>query len=150
VGDAASQEAPPLMPPIIVDTGVLYAIADRDDAWHKAVRAYVERNGDPLLVPITVLPEACYLLNTHLGDEAERALVLSLVHGEMRLEPLVPDDLRRASALLERYRDANIGLVDATVIAIAERLKLRRILTTDRRHFSMIRPRHCSAFELLP
>jgi predicted nucleic acid-binding protein len=52
--------------------------------------------------------------------------------------------------LLRRYEDAEIGFVDATVVAIAERLKIRRILTTDRRDFSLIQPRHCKQFELLP
>jgi predicted nucleic acid-binding protein len=51
---------------------------------------------------------------------------------------------------MRRYEDAQIGFVDATVVAIAERLKLKRILTTDRRDFSLMRPRHCKEFELLP
>jgi predicted nucleic acid-binding protein len=68
----------------------------------------------------------------------------------MLVESLTNDDLRRTSNLLQQYADANIGFVDATVVASAERLQTRRILTTDRRHFSMIRPRHASFFELLP
>ena len=67
----------------------------------------------------------------------------------MKVENLTTDDLRRTSNLLEQNSGANIGLVDATVVAVAERLKIRRILTTDRRHFSLIHPRHCSHFELL-
>jgi predicted nucleic acid-binding protein len=45
---------------------------------------------------------------------------------------------------------AEIGFVDATLVAIAERLKLTTIATTDRRHFSRIQPAHVRAFTLLP
>jgi predicted nucleic acid-binding protein len=60
------------------------------------------------------------------------------------------EDFRRVWQLLDTYANINIGFVDASLIAIAERLKINRILTTDRKHFSIIRPRHCSAFDLLP
>jgi predicted nucleic acid-binding protein len=68
----------------------------------------------------------------------------------MAVEELTIQDLRRTLELLRRYEDARIGFVDATVVAIAERPKIHLILTTDRRAFSLIRPRHCKEFELLP
>ena len=138
------------MPPILVDTGPLYAMADRDDDWDLPVVRFLERSRDELVVPVTVLPEAAYLLAAHLGAEAERKLIQSIVSGEMVVEELTLHDLRRTLELLRRYEDARIGFVDATVVAIAERLKIPRILTTDRRDFSLVRPRHCKEFELLP
>jgi predicted nucleic acid-binding protein len=138
------------MPPILVDTGPLYAMADRDDDWHLRIVRFLERSRDELVIPVTVLPEAAYLLAAHLGPEAERKLVQSVVSGEMAVEELTLQDLGRALELLRRYEDARIGFVDATVVAIAERLKIPRILTTDRRDFSLVRPRHCKEFELLP
>lgn len=138
------------MPQILVDTGPLYAMADRDDDWHLRIIRFLERSRDELVIPVTVLPEAAYLLAAHLGAEAERKLVQSIVSGEMAVEELTLQDLRRTLELLRRYEDARIGFVDATVIAIAERLKVPRLLTTDRRDFSLVRPRHCKEFELLP
>jgi uncharacterized protein len=138
------------MPPILVDTGPLYAMADRDDDWHLRVVRFLERSREELVVPVTVLPEAAYLLAAHLGAEAERKLVQSIVGGEMVVEEITLQDLRRTLELLHRYEDARLGFVDATVVAIAERLKIPRILTTDRRDFSLVRPRHCKEFELLP
>ena len=135
---------------VIVDTGILYAMADRDDTWHNPIKAYLQTHMDTLIMPVTVLPEICYLLNAHIGQVAERRFITSTLQGEMRIEGLTGEDLRRTSKLLEQYADANIGFVDATVVAIAERLKICRLLTTDRRHFSIIRPRHCPQFELLP
>ena len=43
-----------------------------------------------------------------------------------------------------------LGIVDAAVIAIAERLNLTEVATVDRKHFSIVRPGHVSAFRLLP
>jgi uncharacterized protein len=138
------------MPVILVDTGPLYAAADQDDDWHLRTVRFFENSRDDFLIPVTVLPEATYLLAALLGPEAERKLVQSIVNGEMSVEELTIQDLRRTLELLRRYEDAEIGFVDATVVAIAERLKIRRILTTDRRDFSVIQPRHCKQFELLP
>ena len=138
------------MPVILVDTGPLYAAADKDDDWHLRTVRFLENSRDDFLIPVTVLPEATYLLAPHLGPEAERKLVQSIVNGEMSVEELTLQDLRRTLELLRRYEDAEIGFVDATVVAIAERLKIRSILTTDRRDFSLVRPRHCKQFELLP
>jgi predicted nucleic acid-binding protein len=68
----------------------------------------------------------------------------------LAVEELTLQDLRRALELLRSYEEARIGFVDATVVAVAERLKISRILTTDRRDFSIVRPRHCKTFELPP
>ncbi|MBM4260791.1 MAG: PIN domain-containing protein [Deltaproteobacteria bacterium] len=138
------------MPSIVVDTGPLYAMADRDDDWHHRTVRFLETNRDDLVVPASVLPEAAYLLLTHLGTAAEQQLVQSVVKGEFAVEGLTHADYRRALDLLRRYESARLGFVDATVMAIAERLNVQRILTTDRRDFSIVRPRHCKQFALLP
>jgi hypothetical protein len=52
--------------------------------------------------------------------------------------------------LVESYLDLPLGIVDAAVVAIAERLALKEIATLDHRHFSVVRPRHVRAFSLLP
>ncbi len=138
------------MAAVLVDTGILYAMADMDDAWHERAKAFLKDITDALVIPVTVLPEICYLLNTHLGKDSERNLITSITQGELRIEGLIAEDYRRSLQLLERYSNVNIGFVDASVVALSERLKINRILTTDRKHFSIIRPRHCHAFELLP
>ena len=134
--------------PLLLDTGVLYAVADRDDAWHVRARALVKKVRETLLVPVTVLPEVCYLLRERLGSSAETAFVRSAARGELAVENLMDADLVRAAALMREY-DA-IGFVDASIVAIAERLALTTVATTDRRHFAAIRPRHVPAFVLVP
>jgi predicted nucleic acid-binding protein len=135
---------------VLLDTGIIYALANRKDSWHERAAAFVESFIGKLVVPSTVIPEAAYLLNNYLGHHAESVFLQSLLDGEMTVEQVTMADFARASELLKEYADANIGLVDASVIALAERLKISRILTTDRRHYAMVRPKHCQAFELLP
>ena len=106
--------------------------------------------GPDLLVPVTVVPEVTYLLETRLGPRAAEAFVRSLADGELPVEGVGAEDVRRAADLMVAYRDLPLGFVDASVIAIAERLGIREVLTTDRRHFGVVRPRHVEALRLAP
>lgn len=135
---------------IIIDTGIVYALADAKDKWHGKAAEFTDSFRGKIIVPSPVIPEACYLLNSYLGQSAEAAFIKSLSERELVVEHFNPDDLTRASELLRKYGDSNIGFVDASLAAIAERLKICKILTTDRRHFSIIKPRHCREFDLLP
>jgi len=134
----------------LVDTGIVYALADKADAWHRRAMESVGSFSGRLIIPLSVIPEACYLLNAYLGPSAEIAFLDALLHREMSVEPVTTPDIARAAAILKRYADANIGFVDASLVAVAERLGITSILTTDRRHFSLIKPAHCPALSLLP
>lgn len=138
------------MKSILTDTGPLYAMADEDDEWHGRVRAFLETGRQQLVVPVTILPEVCYLIGTYLGAAAEIRFMRSVQRSEVRIETLSQADLTRTVAVMEQYQDARLGFVDASLVAVAERLRVREILTTDRRHFSLVRPRHCAGFTLKP
>ena len=134
----------------LVDTGIVYALADKGDAWHRRAAASVVGFPGRLMVPASVIPEACYLLNSCLGPFAEAAFLDALIRREMSVEQVTGPDMARTIEILKQYADANIGFVDASLVAVAERLGIDAIFTTDRRHFSLIKPAHCSAFTLLP
>jgi len=136
--------------PVLIDTGIIYALADRSDAWHLRACSFVENYKGTLIIPSTAIPEVCYLLQTHLSPQAEAAFIKSIVTRALRLEQVNEEDMGRAVELMNSYPDMVIGLVDASVVAVAERLNLCSIMTTDRSHFSVIKPKHCSAFTLLP
>ena len=68
----------------------------------------------------------------------------------MLLEHPTKMDMERVIVILEQYRAATFGMVDAVVMAMAERLKIEVVLTLDRRDFGSYRPRHCAAFHLVP
>ena len=61
-----------------------------------------------------------------------------------------PPDFRRMADLVEQYDNLPFGGSDASVVALAERLGVTTVMTLDRRHFSVVRPRHVATFTLLP
>ena len=136
------------MTPAIVDSGVLYALFDRGDDWHDKSVAFFKSHPHDAVVPVTILGEVAYMVEAKLQGNAPRALVEWLARGQVQLEGLLPQDLRRMSLLMSRHPE--IGLVDASVAVIAERLSTDTIATTDRRHFSAIKPIHVERFTLVP
>ncbi len=79
-----------------------------------------------------------------------RRFIRQLERSPLRFEQLRKSDLSRIREILKQYADARLDFVDASIVALAERLRIRRILTVDQREFRIIRPRHCDYFELLP
>jgi uncharacterized protein len=134
--------------PLLLDTGPLYALADADDDWHARVRDFLKLERQSLLVPVTVIPEAACLMRKRLGTQAEMRFAESLAYGEIAIENLTQRDLARCAELLGIYNF--LGFVDASIVAMAERLKLLALVTTDRRDFARVRPAHVAAFQLLP
>ena len=97
-----------------------------------------------------MLAEASYLVRKALGAAAEAALLRSAAGGAFRLELPTAADLERMAELVETYADLPLGTVDAGVVATAERLGQAEIATLDRRHFTVVRPKHVQAFTLVP
>jgi uncharacterized protein len=125
---------------VVADTGALYALADRSDAWHTRVRDWWMATPRRVVIPTSVVPEVCYLLQTRLGALAEVAFVRAIRTNEFQLVEVEGRDLPRMEATMIQYADFPVGYVDASVVAVAERLKAVEILTTDRRHFPRIAP----------
>lgn len=132
------------------DTGPLYAAFDRADKFHAASAALMRATPPPLLVPSPVVVEVCYHLQKHLGAQAEIAFLRSVQRGQLRLVVPENEDFDRALELVEQYQDFPLGVVDAHVMAIAERLGITQVASVDHRHFHAVKLRHCDALELLP
>jgi predicted nucleic acid-binding protein len=135
---------------IIVDTGPLFALAHESDYYHDAIKKYLLKRRDTLLVPLPVVTETCIVLLDRLGPEAEFIFLRSIAKKELHVEQVSDSDFTRIAEILEQYREAEFGMVDAATMAIAERLKIDTVLTLDRRDFGIYRPRHCPAFHLVP
>ena len=97
-----------------------------------------------------VITEVVYLLGTRLGPAAEIRFLGDLAVGNLIAEPVLASDWIRIAELTGAHRDLPLGAVDASVVATAERLGEPQVMTLDRRHFSVVRPRHTDALELLP
>ncbi|MDQ3257088.1 MAG: PIN domain-containing protein [Acidobacteriota bacterium] len=134
----------------LLDTGFLYAPLNRREQQHAAVLAVTRTLREPIVLPIPAITEVAYLLLRDVSSEAVADFIESFAISDMVLEAPQSSDYTRAAEIIRQYADAPVDFVDAIIVAIAEQLSITRILTIDRRHFYMFRPRHCPAFELLP
>jgi predicted nucleic acid-binding protein len=143
-----------LIPPVIADTGGLLRALARTPEGTASFPEYqkVLTTASAVIVPGLVLAEVDYFLRA--DRRVMRKLIAEIFDPATRYEyelPL-PSDIARALELDAKFGELDLGLVDGTVAAIAERRHVYRVLTTDRRDFSAIRvgPRLTRALELLP
>ena len=133
----------------LVDTGVLLAAISENDALHEICALPLDEESE-ILLPEVVLPELAYLLVRDVGYGPLVGFLRAVAAGDLPVVSLTSADMERAAELVEKYADAHIDFVDCAVVALAERLNITRVLTIDRRHFSLFRPRHCEMFEIVP
>ncbi len=135
---------------LILDTGPLYASLDRSDADYAACRALIEETDEPLVIPAPVLVEVDFWIGQRLHPGVLITLLADIEAGAYVVADLAAPDYRRVRELCDRYADADIGFVDAAVLAIVERLGESKLATLDRRHFGLLPPRHRESIDLLP
>jgi len=135
---------------LILDTGPLYAALDRSDDAHRACRQLIEETAEPLVIPAPVLVEVDYWIHQRLHPGVLIALLDDIDAGSYAVEDLTAEDYRRVRELCDQYADADIGFVDAAVLAVVERRREPKLATLDRRHFGIVRPRHVRALRLVP
>jgi uncharacterized protein len=132
----------------IVDTGPLYAVADRDDDDHGLCLEVLERPDLELVIPALVVAEATYLIGSRLGPRSEAVFLRGLQ--TLEVEAPIADDWQAIGDLVERYADFPLGGTDASIAVLADRLETDVIITLDHRHFGAIRSRQDSPYRLLP
>ncbi|HTD44199.1 MAG TPA: PIN domain-containing protein [Bryobacteraceae bacterium] len=135
---------------LIADSGGIYALYDRRDTHYARVRAAVEQEKDEIIIPSVVLTEIDHLLRMRVGNRAMLQVLADIDKGAFQIEAVTPDDLRRCGALIRLYAHLDLDLCDAAVVAAAERLGTKRILTVDERDFRVIRSLAGESFILLP
>ena len=135
---------------LILDTGPLFASIDRKDPAHAACRRLLENTDEALVIPAPVLFEMDFWIRKELHVSPLLTLLEQVTEGAFLVEDLTPADYVRVRDLCDRYSDSDLGLVDAAVLAVVERLNEPKLATLDHRHFRMLRPRHVDSLILLP
>ena len=135
---------------VLLDSGFLFASLNTSEAEHQPTIRVLENIREPIVLPVPAITEVAYLLARDINNEAAADFIDSLAASELTVE--TPHEER----LLALRRDPSPvcrcqgRFRRCLIVAIAERLNITRILTLDRRDFQMIRPKHCSSFELFP
>ena len=140
--------------PLVADTGgLIRAIASKPDgspAWPDHARELT--TASVIIIPPLILAEVDYFLRDQ--RSAMRRLIADILNPITRyeLEPLIPEDLVRAIEIDRKFAELELGLVDGSVAAVAERRAVHRILTIDHKDFSALRigPKYKQALTLVP
>jgi uncharacterized protein len=133
---------------VLVDAGPLVALLNRNDDHHEEVVAALKEIQDPLLTVWPVMVEAMYLLSY--SWEAQKALWEILETSVVQLLDLDETDVPEMKRLMEKYRDLPMDMADASLVHVAGREDIRRVLTLDTRDFSVYRLPRKGSFTLLP
>jgi uncharacterized protein len=123
---------------VVVDTGVLLAAADRDDADHLRCAELLRRHRGALVAPAPVIPETAWQIERHLGPRSEAGFLRLITSGELRVVDLTLSDYVRCIELIERYQDLGLGLVDASVVTVAENIGTTTVATLNQRDASFV------------
>jgi predicted nucleic acid-binding protein len=135
---------------IVADTSGLLALFNPREPEHADVARAVAGESEPLVVSPYVIAELDYLVATRHGVDAELAVLDELAGGAYELAQVELDELHSIRSIVERYRDQDISVADASLVVLASRYRTRSLLTLDRRHFTVVRPVDGGRFRLLP
>lgn len=133
---------------ILVDAGPLVALINARDRQHAICKAAFVRLRGPLVTVWPALTEAMYLLN--FSWKAQAALWELVETEALGLLPLDRTDASRMRELMEKYKDLPMDLADAALVRTAEREKIHRVFTLDRRDFHVYRPVGVRRFAIVP
>ncbi|HSY49286.1 MAG TPA: PIN domain-containing protein [Thermoanaerobaculia bacterium] len=133
---------------ILIDAGPLVALISASDRHHAACRATLKRIDEPIATVWPAFTEAMYLLR---GSLPAQTVLWQMVQREaIGFMPLTVDDAYRMRQLMEKYYDLPMDLADAALVRVAERERISRIFTIDRRDFTIYKPAGIGRFSMLP
>ncbi|HAO19691.1 MAG TPA: PIN domain nuclease [Desulfobacteraceae bacterium] len=117
---------------ILTDTGPLVALLDKDDSDHRVCVNIARRLPlVPMLTTWSCFTEAMYLIGEVGGYRYQAELWKLQINKRLVLHSLIQTEIQRMADLMKKYQDTPMDLADASLIAVAESLGLRRIFTLD-------------------
>lgn len=133
---------------ILIDAGPLVALVDADDRNHDRCAQALMSIRETMVTVWPAFTEAMYFLRV--SQRLQDLLWQFLETGTLRIADLDADDCARIRFLMRKYRDLPMDLADAALVRVAEREKIGRVFTIDRRDFEIYRPAGIRRFEILP
>lgn len=135
------------MKPVLLDTGVIVALLDRSEKFHRACAEAIRNLEAPLITCEPVIAECCYLLRNLPG--APEAVIENVAAGIFQLPFQLSREANDIKQILRKYRDRRIDLADACLIRLADEFQTADILTLDK-DFAIYRWGRNKPFCVLP
>jgi len=133
---------------ILIDTGPIVALFDRDDNYHSLCTEVLKEMRDTLITTWPVITECFYLLN--FSWKVQENLWVFIQRGGLELHPLDKEIQVRCQELMKQYRDLPMDLADASLVSLGEKLGIAKVFTLDHKDFSIYSFKSRKRFKLLP
>ena len=118
------------MKKILIDSGPLIALFDRNDRYHLASIKFIKNNNSELVTTLASVTETLHLLDFNRNAQID---FLGWVNaGAVTLEPISSDDLQRIKELTIKYSDLPMDFADACLVLLGEKLNISTVATIDR------------------
>jgi len=135
---------------LLIDTNIWLAAGDRRSRHHHACTTVLADHSHELAATTPVIAETAWLLLDRAGPAAQAGFISMITTGQLQPVELTTSDWARVHQLVTTYADLGLDIIDASTIAVAERLRYTTIATLDHRDFRTVQPAHTDAFDLIP
>ena len=115
---------------ILIDSGPLIALFDRDDSYHKAAVNFIQNNHSELITTIASITETLHILD--FSRNAQVDFLRWVNSGALTIEPITANDFQRIQELIIKYADLPMDFADACLVFLGEKLNISQIATVDR------------------
>jgi predicted nucleic acid-binding protein len=133
--------------PVLLDTGVIVALLDRDESTHHVCGEAIHAVEAPLITCEAVIAESCYLLRNFPG--APEAVIDNVIAGIFQIPFQISKEATGIKQILRKYRDRKIDLADACLIRLADEFETGDVLTLDK-DFRVYRWGKNKLFRIMP
>ena len=133
---------------LLVDTGAIVALLDRDDRWHQLCLDTFRQLRLPALTSEAVLTEVFHLIKRTSTDLEKVWKFLN--QGAARIAPIENWELQQIEALMWKYQDCEMDFADATLVYLAERESISVVFTIDQGDFATYRIGAKGRFQIVP
>lgn len=120
---------------VLIDTSAFLHFFDGDGELHGAITDLIEAERDALVTSPFVLAELDYLITRRFSAHQARRAMQELAGGAYHLATFSWEEIQRSLRLIDRYADRKLGLTDASLLELADRLQISTVFTLDRRDF---------------
>jgi len=114
---------------ILIDTGPLIALFDKDDKYHDDIKDFIKKNRFKFVSTTAVVTEVTHMLDFNIN--AQIGFLEWIIREGLVLHEISLKEIIRVIELCKKYQDRPMDFADATLVVAAEQTGLREIISID-------------------